>query len=183
MSFAELAILERGFERSFEQIGNLGRRLSGIGNEADRLFVAWAAGFEDAFLAAAHEASMRAVGVIPLTTKKIAKAVEELAVKSERAAEGSDNVVIASVPAAAHRTANIVRDLGIGTGRRAQHTVAALFGSPLPVEEKIDAHYQAIGRNVAMLVREGLDAMPLSRRIQAHAHEIRNLERQQRKRK
>ena len=59
---------------------------------------------------------------------------------------------MASVPAAAKRTAAIVRRFGDASEASAERTIATLFGGRPRGDEELEDRYRQIGRDVADLV-------------------------------
>lgn len=153
-----------------------GAKLAETASSADRLFVALACKIEDAFLAAAQGVSERAVSMIPYATRKATMMLTAVS-RQTRGLSDSKSVVLASVPAAATRTANLIKRLGRSSTGAAKRNLSILFAARLSATEHKGRHFRDIGRSVATLVREGLDSMPLSKAIEAHVREIHALER------
>ncbi len=152
-----------------------GARLAQAAMGLDRAFVALACTIEDAFLAAAQGVSERAVSIIPRATRKATKILTRVSQQTEGLSDSS-SVVLASVPAAATRTAALITRLGRASAGAAKQNLAVLFAARQTAAEHKGRHFRDIGSSVATHVREGLDSMPLAKAIDTHVRELRVLD-------
>jgi hypothetical protein len=155
----------------------IGANAKMIANDSDRLFVRCARQLEEGVLQAAAGASLTALSMLPAMSTAAQRAAIELGRQSEHWARDERSLLLASVPGAAYRTAAVMEVLADVTASMAERAVRALFGGRRPIAEEIEHHYREIGRSVAELAAEGLDAWPLSHSIREHVKAIRRLKR------
>lgn len=150
-------------------------------NRANSNFILWATRLEASLLSMAEEGSSRALSLIPLTSKRIATIFTRLGERSDSTISDDAPVLRSAISPAAYRTAAVMKRLEVRSAARISGVVRFLFGHRRPAENQDGELHREIGRVTAMLIKNGIDAMPAAHTIRQRVRQLHRSKRSQRK--